>query len=152
YQIWTANENQFQSTEADRNYVNFDAGTLPPVKHVAVNLVDTTLYYRRKISELPVDSIKEVPYRSKFKLDYISNNASIGVSTGMFRNSMGGSINAIFSDMVGNNQLYSALSLNGEIYDWPGCLYQSERQNQVGSSCFSYPVSVGKYVHENGYY
>ena len=146
YQIWTANENQFQSTEADRNYVNFDAGTLPPVKHVAANLVDTILYYRRKISELPVDSIKEVPYRSKFKLDYISNNASIGVSTGMFRNSMGGSINAIFSDMVGNNQLYSALSLNGEIYDFGG---QVAYINQKGKIKWGAAVSHIPYLSGN---
>jgi len=120
YQIWTASETEFSPTMVDRNYINLDAGTLPPLKHLAKNLVDTTLYSRKEIPELPVESIKEVPYRSKFKLDYISNNASIGVSTGIVRNNMGGSINAIFSDIVGNNQLYTSLALNGEIYDFGG--------------------------------
>ena len=69
---------------------------------------------------LKAESLNTVPYKSKFKLDYISNSGSIGVSTGMYRNGMQGSINAIFSDMVGNNQLYTSLNLNGEIYDFGG--------------------------------
>ncbi len=100
--------------------MNFDAGTLPPLKYFGANLVDTTIYNPEEIADLPSDSIKEVPYHPKFKLDYLSNNASIGVSTGIYRNNLGGSINAIFSDMVGNNQLYSSLSLNGQIYDFGG--------------------------------
>jgi hypothetical protein len=100
--------------------VNFDAGTLPPLHHVSANLIDTTLYSRKSSEPLPADSVKHLPYKSKFKLDYISNNASIGVSTGIYRNNLGGSINMIFSDMIGDNQLYSSLSLNGEIYDFAG--------------------------------
>jgi len=120
YQIITADEQQFQPVEVDRDYVNFDAGTLPPLQHVVMNLVDTTLYNRDEIADLPGDSIKKVPYRPKFELDYISNNASIGISSGFYRNNLGGSINMIFSDIEGNRQLYSSLSLNGEIYDFGG--------------------------------
>jgi Tol biopolymer transport system component len=120
YQIWIANTDEFEYTRADKNYVNFDAGTLPPLKHFAFNLIDTTLYNRQYIALMPVDSVKEGVYRPKFKLDYISNNASIGVSTGVYRNNLGGSINMIFSDILGNSQLYSSLSLNGEIYDFGG--------------------------------
>lgn len=120
YNIWTASEEEFEGIIVDRDSLNYEAGTLPPSKHYARNIVDTTLYSRKEFSDVTVDSIKEVPYRSKFKLDYISNNANIGISTGMVRNNMGGSILAIFSDIVGNNQLYTSLSLNGEIYDFGG--------------------------------
>ncbi len=129
YQIMASGSDQFSITEVDGKYINYDAGTLPPLKHAAFNLVDTTLYNMKDISDLPVDSVKDVPYKPKFMLDYISNNASIGISTGLYRNNLGGSINMIFSDMVGSNQLYSSLSLNGEIYDFGG---QAAYLNQKG--------------------
>jgi hypothetical protein len=93
YQIIAAGENEFRGSEADAKKVNFVAGTLPPLKHIAQNLVDTALFNREKIADIPADSIKEVPFKSKFKLDYISNNASIGVSTGIYRNTGGSKCN-----------------------------------------------------------
>src|SRR5690606_33448330 len=96
-----------------------------------------------KIADIPADSIKDVPYKSKFKLDYISNNASIGVSTGIYRNNMGGSINAIFSDMIGNNQLYTSLALNGEIYDFGG---QAAYINQKGKIKWGAAISHIPYL------
>jgi len=143
YQIIAAGENEFRGTETDGKKVNFVAGTLPPLNHVAQNLVDTTLFNREKIADIPADSIKEVPFKSKFKLDYISNNASIGVSTGIYRNNMGGSVNAIFSDMVGNNQLYASLALNGEIYDFGG---QAAYINQKGKIKWGTAISHIPYL------
>lgn len=120
YEIWTAEESQFKRTEVDRNLYDMSAATLPPLKHAALNMVDKALFSRAEMPGLKAESLNTVPYKSKFKLDYISNSGSIGVSTGMYRNGMQGSINAIFSDMVGNNQLYTSLNLNGEIYDFGG--------------------------------
>lgn len=120
YQIWIARESEFNPVQVERNYVNFDAGTLPPLKHYAFNFVDTTLYNTYKNTRISADSAREISYQPKFKLDYISNNASMGVSTGLYGNNSGGSINMIFSDILGNSQLYSSLSLNGEIYDFGG--------------------------------
>ena len=120
YMIWTATEEQFKGNVVDRNHLNYEAATLPPLTRIGTNIVDANLSERKILPELSPDTLKKVQYKSKFKLDYISNNASIGVSTGMFRNSMAGSIMAIFSDMVGNNQLYTSLALNGEIYDFGG--------------------------------
>ncbi|MBG0858919.1 MAG: PD40 domain-containing protein [Bacteroidales bacterium] len=145
YQIIVASENEFQGTEVDRDYVNFAAGTLPPLKHIAINLVDTTLYNRQVIADIPGDSLKNMQYRPKFKLDYISNNASIGVSTGIYRNSMGGSINMIFSDMVGNHQLYSSLALNGEIYDFGGQVAYINQKGKIkwGGGISHIPYQAG---------
>ena len=145
YQLISAYEDEFRAEEFDPDYTDLDAGTLPPVRHITLNLVDTTLYNMKQISYLPSDSIKEVPYRPKFKLDYISNNASIGVSNGMYRNNLGGSINMIFSDMVGNNQLYSSLSLNGEIYDFGGQVAYVNQKNKLkwGSAISHIPYRAG---------
>ena len=117
----------------------------PPLKHVAINIVDTTLYNRQDISDLPADSIKVMPFKSKFKLDYISNTANIGISTGMYRNNQAGSIYMIFSDMVGNNQLYSSLSLNGQIYDFSGQVSYINQKGKIkwGTSFSHIPYLSG---------
>lgn len=119
YQIWVADENEFRGAIVDKNIVNFEPGTLPPVGMKTPNRVDRVLSQRQVMGMKP-DTVREVPYKPKFKLDYISNNASIGIATGMYRNNSGGSINMIFSDILGNSQLYSSLSLNGEIFDFGG--------------------------------
>jgi Tol biopolymer transport system component len=143
YQIVIAREDQFHPRKVSGTTVDFDPGTLPPLKHVSENLVDTILYNSEKIKQLPVDSIREVKYKPKFKLDYISNSASIGISTGIYRNNLGGSINAIFSDMVGNNQLFTSLSLNGQIYDFAG---QFAYINQKGKIKWGAAVSHIPYL------
>jgi len=122
YEIYTASEKDFTFEIMDKYLVDFEPGILPPLNHYSNNIVDTTLYSRtEKNIQISPDSIFEVPYQPKFRLDYISNSAGIGVSTGRYNNNnMAGSVSMIFSDMVGNNQLYSILSLNGEIYDFGG--------------------------------
>jgi Tol biopolymer transport system component len=122
YEIYTATVDDFQPVIADRSLPDFEAGTLPPLNHNYSNIVDSALYRRwSKNTALHPDSVREVPYEPKFKLDYISNTAGVGVSTGRYgANNMSGSVSMIFSDIVGNNQLYSILALNGEIYDFGG--------------------------------
>ncbi len=146
YQILAANDNQFESKEVDKHKTDFMAGTLPPLEHHSVNLVDSTIYNRQRLQYLPPDSIKEVPYKPKFKLDYITNNTSIGVSSGVYRNNLKGSVNMIFSDMVGNNQLYSSLALNGEIYDFGG---QAAYMNQKGRIKWGAALSHVPYRYGN---
>lgn len=129
YSIVVAEASQFKAEKVDGSYLNYDAATLPPLIHASVNMVDTALYSRRNEIQVPEDSLRRLDYKPRFKLDYISNNASIGVSGGIYRNNMEGSVNMIFSDMVGDNQLYSSLALNGEIYDFGG---QAAYINQKG--------------------
>ncbi len=145
YQLWLASADEFSGMVRDKREINLDAGTLPPLRHYSYNLVDTVLYNNTVVTELPVDSVKEVPYRAKFKLDYISNNASIGVSTGLYRNNVGGSVNMIFSDMLGNNQLFSSLALNGEIYDFGGQVAYINQKSKVkwGGAVSHIPYRAG---------
>lgn len=146
YQIVAANGNDFIEKEADARHVDFDPGTLPPHKHFSANMIDTNLYNHLIVAELPEDSIKIVPYKPKFRLDYISNSANIGLSTGMYRNNMSGSINMLFSDMVGNNQMFASLSLNGEIYDFGG---QAAYINQKGRVKWGASLSHIPYLYGN---
>lgn len=122
YEIYTASATEFKEEKVNSNQVNFDAATLPLLHHLSVNIVDSSLYNRPAVLALSVDSIKNLPYRPKLQLDYISNSVGVGISTGPSYNTtdMAGSIYMIFSDMVGNHQIYSSLSLNGEIYDFGG--------------------------------
>ncbi|MRR23357.1 tolB protein precursor, partial [bacterium] len=138
YHIIVADTGEFKATSADPARLDFGPATLPPLEHASVNLVDTTLYNRTHDVRLPADSVRNVDYKPKFKLDYLSNNANIGLSGGIYRNNLGGSVTMIFSDMVGNNQLYSALSLNGEIYDFGG---QTAYINQKGKVKWGAAVS-----------
>jgi len=143
YEIWTAEESQFNKTVVDRNFFDMSAATLPPLKHSKANIVDKALFNRADMPVLKADSLKTIPYKSRFKLDYISNSGGIGVSTGMYRNGMSGSVNALFSDMVGNNQLFTSLNLNGEIYDFGG---QAAFINQKGKLKWGGAVSHVPYL------
>lgn len=145
YQIYAASGTEFDPVITNKNQIDYEPGILPPIEHAAYNLVDTNLHHRHNIKDLPSDSIKSIPFRSKFKLDYISNTANIGLSTGMYGNNQGGSINMIFSDMVGNNQLYSSLSLNGQIYDFSGQVAYINQKTKIkwGASLSHIPYLSG---------
>ncbi|HEX2920696.1 MAG TPA: hypothetical protein VHO50_05985 [Bacteroidales bacterium] len=132
YQIFLAKNSDFKYEKLDTQFFDYTASTLPPITEITETTVDNSIF---TINEKPVinpDSIRELTYRPKFKLDYISNNANIGISTGgLYRDNLGGSINMIFSDMVGNNQIYSSLSLNGEIYDFGGMVAYLNQKGKV---------------------
>src|SRR5690606_1212788 len=64
--------------------------------------------------------MKEIPYRPKFRLDYLANSGGVGVSTSRFGTGMQGGVVGMFSDIVGHNQIVANLAINGEIYDFGG--------------------------------
>ena len=138
YHIVVAGVGQFEAVAVEADHLDFGPATLPPLRHAADNRVDITLYSRTEDVILPADSVRSITYKPKFRLDYLSNNTSVGTSGGIYRNNLGGSVFMIFSDMVGNNQLYSALSLNGEIYDFGG---QTAYINQAGKIKWGAAVS-----------
>lgn len=147
YEIYNAVPDEFRSEPIYKNLLDMGAATLPPLVHLADNVVDNLLYYRtdQKII-FPPDSFIQVPYRPRFKLDYISNTANIGITSGRYyNNNMGGSVNMIFSDIVGNNQLHSVLALNGEIYDFGGqvAYINQTRRIKWGATASHIPYRAG---------
>ncbi len=96
------------------------AGMLPPLDSVtALNDKYFDALQKQRISFQPADSFKAVSYSPEFKLDYIGNTG-IGMATGRFGSAMAGSSEMFFSDIIGNNQLFIGLNINGEIYDFGG--------------------------------
>ncbi len=132
YQVFSARPADFTPVEVSPDIVNLEAAVLPPLKKPGSNLVDRNLYNTgAEDKEVSEKQFTSVPYRPKFKLDYISN-INVGVSTGYWgTGGTSGSVNAIFSDMVGHNTIYTSLALNGEIYDFGGVVTYLNQKNKI---------------------
>jgi len=120
YNIYKANASEFQAEPFDASVCDFTAAMLPPNLDRGVNVVNTNLQNFNLYGRIGEDRIRPVQYRPKFKLDYLANSG-VGMMVGSrYGAGMSGGIFGIFSDILGYNQIYSTLSINGEIYDFGG--------------------------------
>lgn len=147
YFIYKAKTADFKEEEVNPFLLTYAASTLPPLKREGKNLVDYMLLNQPEIqSDLrsETDEYKEISYKPKFKLDYISN-INAGVSTSRFGTGMAGSVAAIFSDIVGNNKIFTVLALNGEIYDFGGqvAYLNEKRKLKWGAAVSHIPYLYG---------
>ncbi|TRX71209.1 basic secretory protein-like protein [Carboxylicivirga sp. M1479] len=128
--------------------VNFSDSRLMPYSSIP-SQVETNLYFNRQPYALQADSFFTDKIQNRFKLDFIGN-ASAGVMTGRFGTGMAGSIEAMFSDILGKNMLYTALSINGEIYDFGGQIaYINQRKRvKVGVGLSHIPYRTGTYQYQ----
>ena len=115
YNIFGVRSGELANIPVVANAVNMAAATLPPLTRSVDDIVGRNLQ-NTPYGLVPENALTEVPYKPKFQLDYIGSSG-VGVTTGRFGGGLAGGANGIFSDILGNNQLYGALSLNGEIYD-----------------------------------
>lgn len=110
---------------------NTRAAMLPPFERRGGDVVQRNLT-NTPFPAVAAAELKEVPFRPQFQLDYIGNTG-VGLSTGnAFGTGLAGGVNGIFSDILGNNQVFGAIALNGEIYDVGGqfaYINQSRRIN-----------------------
>ena len=137
YRLYIARTDEFMEEPVNPFLLDYEAATLPPAQRTGINIVDNMLLRQPELVRDTKGDFKPVPYRPKFKLDYISNT-SVGVAAGRLGTGMAGSISAIFSDMVGDNQIYANLALNGEIYDFGG---QVALHTDVADHGFEPPVA-----------
>lgn len=120
YSVFSIPVSNLRKTDVTNAGVDKRTAMLPPTDRGGSNIV------QRNIENAPYplvspDLFVSKPYRSKFQLDYLSNGGGIGVSTGGgFGAGVAGGINGIFSDMLGEHQLYASLNVNGEVYDFGG--------------------------------
>lgn len=144
YTIYRAGIEEFKQVEVNPNVIDMRAAMLPPGTVVGDNVIDKSLQ-NNIITEVPADSMKQIPYKAKFKLDYIGNTG-VGVATSRYGTGIAGSVDFLFSDIVGNNTLYSSLSLNGEIYDFGGMLAYINSKNRIdwGVSVSHVPYRFGR--------
>ena len=133
YSIYQAKPSKFLNMEIPPDNINMEAGILPKPDPFATDIVNANL---DKIGKLPLISpqkFKDKPYKPKFKLDYIGGGTAIGIGSNTFNTYSGlaGGIDLLFSDILGNNQLYTRLSMQGEIYDFGGQFFYINRENRI---------------------
>ncbi|WP_017731883.1 PD40 domain-containing protein [Nafulsella turpanensis] len=145
YSIYKATAEDLEGWEVEPFAVDFTAATLPPFDPAGIQEISTNLMNSAAFADLSPDSVKVVPYRPEFKLDYIGNSG-VGVSAGRFGTGIAGGVNAIFSDILGNQQLYTALAINGEIYDFGGQVAYINQKGRLnwGGSISHMPYRTGR--------
>lgn len=120
YTIYSAPATAFLSQPVNASDVNMQAAVMPPFARQGVDLVQRNMDNPLRLTAAQTKTT-EVPYDPKFQLDYLGNTGGIGVQTGgVYGTGLAGGVNGIFSDMLGNHQLFGAVSLNGEIVDVAG--------------------------------
>ncbi|HZV68517.1 MAG TPA: hypothetical protein VFG10_03205 [Saprospiraceae bacterium] len=119
YDIYEAKEAAFLHKVVRPDDVHYEAGTLPVVLDQRHQLVMNNIEKMDEVNPPDSSTYTNEPYKGKFKLDYIDGGGGLGVNSGGIgaRTGLAGGVNMIFSDILGNNQLYTTVALNGEIYD-----------------------------------
>ena len=116
YNIYKVKVENLQNIEIEATDVNMAGAKLPSMK-LKESFVDTNLKNENIVAQ--TNKLKQKDYKPKFKLDYISNGG-VGISTGRYGTGMAGGVNMLFGDMLGENQLYVGVVLNGELQDFGG--------------------------------
>ncbi len=118
YNIYAVSQNELTPTPVT-DEVNMQAAVLPPFNRAGNDIVDKNLR-NTPYTAVATSSFKELDYKPKFQLDHLGNNG-VGVSSGGgYGAGLAGGVNGIFSDILGTNQLFGAIAMNGEIYDVGG--------------------------------
>jgi len=144
YSIYTADTIDFTPVRVNPDSVDFTASILPPFNRAVPGIIDNYLNTMSRLPITPIDSFKTVPFKPKFKLDYISN-MGVGVSTSQYGTGMQGGVEMLFSDITGGHQIYTGLAVNGEVYDFGGQVTYINQKNRVfwGVSISHIPYSYG---------
>jgi Tol biopolymer transport system component len=124
YTIYAAKAKAFLNKEVSKTDTDFSASLLPPFNEEMHSIVDANLAnLDHHHADTDAESFRSKDYQAKFKLDYIGGGAGLGINSGnLFGPAVGarGGVDFLFSDILGNHQLYTGVSLNGEIYDFGG--------------------------------
>ncbi len=94
------------------------------------------------------EGFADVDYKPRFRLDYIGGGAGVGVNNNTFTSntSLQGGIQALFTDILGNHQLFTNVSLNGEWLDFGSQLAYLNRSKRL-----AYGLSVGHVPLRTGF-
>lgn len=119
YSLYSAKESEFTGTLVSPLRGDYAAGILPPARAVGVDLINANLNNYLAYPKFPADSVKNIPFKPKFKMDYLSSTGA-GVSVSSFGTGLSSGIQGVFSDILGRNQIYAGVAVNGQIYDFGG--------------------------------
>jgi hypothetical protein len=137
YSLYNAKAADFTPKPVDGQDLNFDAAMLPPAKSVGVDLINANLNNFLAYPRIPTDSIKNVPYRPQFKMDYLASSG-VGAQVSQFGTGLSSGIQGVFSDVLGRNQIYAGVAINGQYYNVGG---QFTYINQAGRWNFGASIS-----------
>ncbi|MCG8327137.1 MAG: hypothetical protein MI974_05600 [Chitinophagales bacterium] len=133
YTIYRARPEDFLNKEVNPDEVDFSAAALPRVNKQASALVDAQLNKLPATAHLSKDSTTLKAYKPQFKLDYVGGSAGVGLGTNNTfgtQSGLAGGVDLLFGDMLGDNQLYTSVALNGEITDIGGAIAYINREKQ----------------------
>lgn len=116
YNIYKVKIDSLKSKVIDPTIENRENAKLPSL-NLKKSFVDVNLANENILTDTLLLTKRD--YRPKFKLDYISSGG-VGISTGRYGTGMAGGVNLLFGDMLGENQLYIGVMLNGELQDFGG--------------------------------
>lgn len=135
YAVYMAAEEDLASRPVDRYAVNPEGALLPVAGREVREVVNASMAEADRAGIPPVE-IKQVPYKSRFRLDYMGGSGGVGIGTG--NNTFGtgtammGGMDMLFSDVLGNHVLFATLLMNGEISDIGGQVQYLNQKNPVG--------------------
>ncbi len=131
YSVYNAKIDEFEPLEVNPHVVNFDAAMLPPPENLGVDVVNANLSNFNLFQRIGDDKVNTVAYRPNFKLDYLANSG-MGLAVGSrYGAGIAGGIQGMFSDILGHNQIFAALSINGEIYDFGGQVAYINQKSRI---------------------
>ncbi len=148
YTVYQSKQEELLQQEIPVDSVEMKAAILPVVNPELLDVVNTNLSRQDRLTEVPESELQEKAYQAKFKLDYVSGGAGVGVgSSPTFGTTTGlaGGVNMLFGDMLGKNQLFTGVSLNGEIQDAGGQVAYFNRNHRIhwGASLSHLPYRSG---------
>ncbi|GAA4789041.1 basic secretory protein-like protein [Olivibacter ginsenosidimutans] len=145
YTIYNAKPSDFSPVEVSSNDVNFDAALLPPPQSLGVDVINSNLKNYNIFQRVAKSTIKPIPYQPKFQLDYLQGSG-VGVAVNSrYGAGLASGIQGIFSDILGRNQLFAGLAINGEIYDFGGQFAYINQKGRItwGASISHIPFMSG---------
>jgi len=151
FTIYSADPEDFERRQVDPMEVDFTPATLPPFQRASKPMVDAKLSAEPATPIFPVDSFAETPFQSRFSLSYIGSSG-VGMATNRFGTGVAGGVSMLFSDITGDNQMFAALAVNGEIYDFGAQVGYQNQKNRVRwggmVSHIPYPYAFLNYTTE----
>ena len=150
YSIRSARDRDWLRRPVAADSVDMTPGQLLQLNPRAPLVVDPHLAANRTVAALPDTLLASVAYRPKFKLDHVSGGGGIGVgANNLFGTQTGaqGGIQALWSDILGDQQVVAGGMLNGEIYDFGANITYINKKNRFywGASLSHLPFRSGRF-------
>ncbi|MGA1582659.1 MAG: hypothetical protein ACO4CH_05345 [Saprospiraceae bacterium] len=136
--------------EVEPGELNWGPATLPKESRTGWE-VTQSLVARNQLYPVDSSAWQHRAYKPKFRLDYIGGGTGLGIgSNSLFgtQAGMAGGIDMLFGDILGNQQMYAGLNINGQVYDFGGQVAWLNRKKPLiwGASISHIPYRSGYYL------